>query len=218
MKEFKKVKKGFSKNLTEMFSKTMFHNVPNILKYIDEIEDKRKREQYPRLPIRIIGDSLYPSQEIFRKLRELDIEYIFVLKDKKIPSITEEFFTLVSLPEGERFIMETKEATILTMWANEIDYNGEKVNVIRQIRRNKEDGSNSVWMWITNREITRMNVSKIIYCGKQRSYIENQGFKEQKITSGIELEHVYSKNIKAIRVIYGIIQIVHLILQIIEHC
>ena len=405
MKEFKKVKKGFSKNLTEMFSKTMFHNVPNILKYIDEIEDKRKRvqypmrylimsemmmflsegksqrfietaynetnyleninkivgtkvekipdseiytnvfskiekeeiekfqykinnrmirnkkyseskvlgkynsildgtrfqkahyevgeewlsqeiegkkiwyiamlelkiishgmavslmsemiknedkkkenetekdierkseeeikqdceinatkrliknfrEQYPRLPIRIIGDSLYPSQEIFRKLRELDIEYIFVLKDKKIPSITEEFFTLVSLPEGERFIMETKEATIITMWANEIDYNGEKVNVIRQIRRNKEDGSNSVWMWITNREITRMNVSKIIYCGKQRSYIENQGFREQKITSGIELEHVYSKNIKAIRVIYGIIQIVHLILQIIEH-
>ena len=47
MKEFKKVKKGFSKNLTEMFSKTMFHNVPNILKYIDEIEDKRKRVQYP---------------------------------------------------------------------------------------------------------------------------------------------------------------------------
>ena len=50
-----------------------------------------------------------------------------------------------------------------------------------------------------------------------RDYIENQGFKEQKVTSGIDLEHVYSKNIKAIKVIYTIIQITHLILQIIEH-
>ena len=58
---------------------------------------------------------------------------------------------------------------------------------------------------------------KVIYCAKCRDYIENQGFREQKVTSGIDLEHVYSKNIKAIKVIYTIIQITHLILQIIEH-
>lgn len=45
----------------------------------------------------------------------------------------------------------------------------------------------------TNREITEKNVNKIIYCAKLRDYIENQGFKEQKVTSGIDLEHVYSK-------------------------
>ena len=74
-----------------------------------------------------------------------------------------------------------------------------------------------VWMWITNRKITQKNLYKIIYCAKLRDYIENQGFREQKVTSGIDLEHVYSKNIKAIKVIYTIIQITHLILQIIEH-
>ena len=72
-------------------------------------------------------------------------------------------------------------------------------------------------MWITNREITRKNLYKIIYCAKLRDYIENQGFREQKVTSGIDLEHIYSKDIKAIKVIYTIIQITHLILQIIEH-
>ena len=56
-----------------------------------------------------------------------------------------------------------------------------------------------------------------IYCAKLRDYIENQGFREQKITSGIDLEHVYSKDIKAIKVIYTIIQITHLKMQIIEH-
>ena len=70
---------------------------------------------------------------------------------------------------------------------------------------------------MTNREITKKNINKIISCAKLRDYIENQGFKEQKVTSGIDLEHVYSKDIKAIKVIYTIIQITHLILQIIEH-
>lgn len=70
---------------------------------------------------------------------------------------------------------------------------------------------------MTNRKITKENINKIIYCAKLRDYIENQGFKEQKVTSGIDLEHVYSKDIKAIKVIYTIIQITHLIMQIMEH-
>ena len=112
---------------------------------------------------------------------------------------------------------ENKEEYVLTMWVNEISYKGIKTNVIRQIRKNKEIGKSAIWMWMTNRKITERNVEKIIYCAKQRDYIENQGFKEQKITSVIDLEHIYSKDIKAIRVIYTIIQITHLLLQIIEH-
>jgi len=34
------MKQKFSKNTTEVFTKTIFHYVPNILKYIDEIKDK----------------------------------------------------------------------------------------------------------------------------------------------------------------------------------
>ena len=72
-------------------------------------------------------------------------------------------------------------------------------------------------MWITNKKITEKNVFKIIAFGKSRDYIKNQGFREQKITSGIDMEHVYSKDIKAIKVIYMIIQLTHIVLQIIEH-
>ena len=173
--------------------------------------------KYPRLAVRVIADSLYPSQGLIELCKELKLEYIFVLKDKKIPSLTEEFLTLASQPIGNRQIMENPQKIILTMWENEIDYNGNKVNIIRQITKNKKDDTYSVWMWMTNREVTRNNVYKIVVCAKTRDYIENQGFKEQKVTSGIDLEHVYSKNIRAIKVIYTIIQITHLILQIIEH-
>ena len=175
------------------------------------------RKRYPRLAIRIIGDSLYPCIGLIELCEREDMEYIFVLKDKKIPTLLTEFLTLVSLPSGNREVMENNEKIILTLWENNIDYKGKKINVIRQIIKNKETGKCNKWMWITNREITRKNIYKIIYCAKLRDYIENQGFREQKVTSGIDLEHVYSKDIKAIEVIYTIIQITHLLLQIIEH-
>lgn len=175
------------------------------------------RKMYPRLPARIIADSLYPSESLIKLCEEENIEYIFVLRDKKIPTLLRDFFELVSMPEGHRDIKETQDKIVFTLWENEIDYREKKVNVIRQITRNKETGKDSIWMWITNRKITNKNIDKIIYCAKLRDYIENQGFKEQKVTSGIDLKHVYSKDIKAIKVIYTIIQITHLIMQIIEH-
>ena len=181
---------------------------------------KKLREVYPKMPFRIIADSLYPSETLISLCEDLLLEYIFVLKDKKIPTILQEFLTLVSAPDGNRMIIEKADKWILIMWANEIDYNGHKVNVIRQITRKKNKTGNekdSIWMWITNRTVTEKNVLKIIACAKSRDYIENQGFREQKITSGIDMEHVYSKDINAIRVIYTIIQLTHLMLQIIEH-
>lgn len=175
------------------------------------------RESYPRLPVRIIADSLYPSIGLIELCEKENLEYIFVLKDKKIPTLLEEFFTLVSQATGNREIIENNEKIVLTLWENNIDYRGKKINIIRQITKNKKTDKYSKWMWITNRLISRKNIYKIIECAKLRDYIENQGFREQKVTSGIDLEHVYSKNIKAIKVIYTIIQITHMIMQIIEH-
>ena len=40
------MKKNFSRNTTEVFAKTIFHYVPEILKYIDEINDPRKTHDY----------------------------------------------------------------------------------------------------------------------------------------------------------------------------
>ena len=178
---------------------------------------KEFRKKYPKLPIRIIADSLYPSETLIKICEGLNLEYIFVLKDKKIPTILKEFLTLVSMEKGERVLIEQEDKWILVMWVNEIDYRGQKVNVIRQITKDKKTGKDTIWMWLTNRKITNKNILKIIKCARARDYIENQGFREQKVTSGIDLEHVYSKDIKAIKVIYTIIQLTHMILQIIEH-
>ena len=74
------------------------------------------RKTYPRLGVRIIGDSLYPSIRLIELCEKENIEYIFVLKDKKIPTLLTEFLTLVSLPTGNREIIETNEKIVLTLW------------------------------------------------------------------------------------------------------
>lgn len=40
------MKKNFSRNTTQVFAKTIFHYIPEILKYIDEIKDPRKTYDY----------------------------------------------------------------------------------------------------------------------------------------------------------------------------
>ena len=91
------------------------------------------RERYARLPVRIIADSLYPSISLIELCEKENIEYIFVLKDKKIPSLLEEILTVVSMPEGNRELKEDEEKITLTLWGNEIDYREKKINVIRHI-------------------------------------------------------------------------------------
>ena len=86
----------------------------------------RFRKTYPRLLVKIIADSLYPSIGLIELCEKEKIEYIFVLKDKKIPKLLSEFLILVSMPEGNREIMETKEKILLTLWKNDIDYKDRK--------------------------------------------------------------------------------------------
>ena len=50
----------------------------------------------------------------------------------------EEFLTIVSLETGNRELIENDREIILTLWENEIDYKGKKINIIRQIKKNKE--------------------------------------------------------------------------------
>ena len=69
---------------------------------------------------------------------ELLFEYIFVLKDKKIPTILKEFLVLASDKNADRMLIEKEDKWVLIMCVNEIDYNGHKVNVIRQISKDKK--------------------------------------------------------------------------------
>lgn len=70
-------------------------------------------------------------------------------------------------------------------------------------------------MWIVSFEITEKNSKEIIYFGKQRWRIENEGFNIQKNVT-FDIEHIYSQNYNAIKAHYFFIQFAHTIRQLLE--
>lgn len=70
-------------------------------------------------------------------------------------------------------------------------------------------------MWITSFEITEKNSKEIVYYGRQRWRIENEGFNMQK-NGTFDMEHMYSKDYNAIKAHYFFIQFAHTIRQLLE--
>lgn len=70
-------------------------------------------------------------------------------------------------------------------------------------------------MWIVSFEITDRNREEIIYFGRQRWRIENEGFNTQK-NGTFNIEHIYSQNYNAIKAHYFFIQFAHTIRQLLE--
>lgn len=70
-------------------------------------------------------------------------------------------------------------------------------------------------MWIVSFKITERNSKELIYFGRQRWRIENEGFNMQK-NGTFDIEHVYSQNYNAIKAHYFFIQFAHTIRQLLE--
>ena len=183
------------------------------LKAFYRLVDKIK-EKYPRLPITILADSLYPNLPVIEKCLSNNWNYIFTIKDKVLPSVWEEFnyffdsIENIKIEKPELYLENERYR-----WINDIYYYGVRVNLLQNSYENTEGIFKTKRAFITNYQINDSNFSKIEKAGQLRWKIENQGFDIQK-NHGYNLEHAYSKNPNAMKVVYLIIQIAHIINQL----
>lgn len=70
-------------------------------------------------------------------------------------------------------------------------------------------------MYITDLSISNKNITETVNIGRKRWKIENEGFNIQK-NGTFDIGHLYSKDAIAIKVHYLLIQITHIIRQLIE--
>ena len=71
------------------------------------------------------------------------------------------------------------------------------------------------FVYITDLSITNKNIENTINVGRNRWKIENEGFNIQKNRT-FDIGHLYSKNQTAIKVHYLMIQIAHILRQMLE--
>ena len=172
------------------------------IKAFKRLAEKIKKE-YPKLKILISGDALYANKPVMDICKKNGWKYIIRFKEGAIRSLYNEFETVVA-KENESKIKDYEYVTGL-------DYQEEKVNVIRYTEKKKE----TEFVYITDLAITNKNIQATINIGRRRWQIENEGFNIQK-NGTFDIGHLYSKNQTAIKGHYLMIQIAHILRQLLE--
>ena len=164
---------------------------------------RKIKEEYPRLKIVMSGDALYACKPVLDICKENGWKYIIRFKEGAIPSLYEEFETVVATAN------ESTKANY--KYVTKLDYQEEKVNVIKYTEPKKQ----TEFVYITDLPITNKNIEESIKLGRKRWKIENEGFNIQK-NGTFNIGHLYSKNQVAIKIHYLMIQIAHILRQLLE--
>lgn len=164
---------------------------------------EKVKKEYPKLKILISGDALYANKPVLDICKENGWKYIIRFKEGAIPNLYNEFKTVVA---------KANESTIKDYeYVTGIDYQEEKINIIKYTDSKKD----TEFVYITDLPITNKNIKATVNVGRKRWKIENEGFNIQK-NGTFDIGHLYSKNQIAIKVHYLMIQIAHIIRQLLE--
>ena len=163
------------------------------------------KKQYPRLKILISGDALYANKTVLDICKEYGWKYIIRFKEGAIPTKYNEF---------NKIVQNDNESTKTNYeFVTKIDYKDYKINMIKY--KEMKDDKETEFMYMTDLPITNKNIEASIFVGRKRWKIENEGFNIQK-NGTFDIGHLYSKNAIAIKVHYLMIQIAHIIRQMLE--
>jgi len=181
------------------------------------LAEKLKRD-YPRLPICIIADALYPNRTFFEVCDKYMWAWIVTFKDGNLPSIWEEVLSLQKITYDNKRTRTTcqqgKQIYHTCTWINEIDYYGFKLNWFECV---EQVGNVSTrFVYISSMVIDYHTVLEMAESGRMRWKIENEGFNIQK-NHGYGLEHKYARtSMRATKNYYQCMQIAHMINQLFE--
>lgn len=186
---------------------------------------EKLRDKFPALPICICGDSLYACDRFFKECRDAGCSYLLRFKEGRIPAVYGEYRKLKDLERNyqeEKYLVpgkkkgkgkkEWEEKKVWHDYVTGIVYEEHQVNFIE---RGESGEGKYPFYFLTDLPVTKRNVKELAEAGRRRWAIENEGFNTQK-RHGYNLEHRFSHNYQAWKNHYYLIQIGHMISQIIE--
>jgi hypothetical protein len=188
---------------------------------------ERLKQRFPRLPICLLLDGLFAGGPTFQLCEDYDWRYLIVLQDKDLVNVHRSYQTVLPhVPENHKRLLLGVQREIVQdyRWVKHIAYEDSQgrshnLNLIvcQETKPDRHGHLNTTtFKWLTNFIPTQNNVDTLAnQGGRLRWKIENEGFNIQK-NGGYNLEHPYSQDGTARQVFYFLLQIAHLIFQLIE--
>jgi len=194
---------------------------------------KKLKKLYPRLPIMLLADGLYPNNTVFDACRKCGYPFIFTLKDGNLKSVWEEVDFLTRRGKDEHYKTSKwwNEHYEKSKWReehryrfiNDIPYKTHTLHLIelnikwvQQLSTEKITNTPEKvrFVHITDIPINNINYVAVSEHGRLRWTIENEGFNAQK-NQGYGLSHKFSRvSHVATCNYYQCLQIAHMIDQL----
>jgi hypothetical protein len=192
---------------------------------------KKIKEYYPRLPVCILADGLYPNKTFIQVCKDYDWAYVVVLKDKSLKTLQEDI-TDVENKHRLSQVYERQEAKGRRLvhqkyeWITEnLTYGGHTMywlsctETISHLDKNRKVVSvddPTRFVNLTSIKVDGGNVRELMNAGRMRWKIENEGFNVQK-NEGYNLGHKYTRtSFTGHQNYYQCMQIAHIINQLVE--
>ncbi len=186
---------------------------------------------FPKLPICIVGDGLYPNKKVFEICKANNWEWIFTFKEGNLQAVWGDVFqkqisgstSKNELTDKVEIQKKDEQKKVVTSynyyvytWIKKTKYLDYEFSwgSLAIYDEHGEDMHNFVY--VSSIEMSKENIKEIIDNGRMRSKIENEGFNSQK-NSGYALKHKFSETSElAMKNYYTCLQVGHLINQIFE--
>nr|WP_312577952.1 transposase [Sedimentibacter sp.] len=166
---------------------------------------KRIKEEFPKLKICILGDSLYAAESIIEICKENEWNYLLRCKEGRQKTLIQDYRYVIDSGEygkkknllGEekssaKYVNHVEDITDKEFTANIFEYEHEKIN------KKTQEKIQVKFLWITDIELTNRNIEEMVSCARKRW----------------KIEHLNSKNPNAMKNHYLLTQITDILMQL----
>lgn len=173
------------------------------------------RKLFPMLPVCLLLDGLFLNQNVLRLLKTHRIHYIITFKEGSLPTAYSEFQALHPLTQGQTLRRRIDSTEQTFRWVNGLTHESETLNAFECLET-VPGKDPTTFLWATDLTVSEKHVVELSQNGGRcRWKIENEGFNTQK-NGGYNLEHAYSEHENAAKNFYFLLQIAHMLGQLIE--
>lgn len=192
------------------------------------------KKAFPKLPIIILADGLYPYEGFFSICEENQWAYQCTFKEGNLKTVWDEVQSLSEIGANKTFETthyapsskgSSQQIVRTYQWINTIEYNGRSINwlqcheIITWTKESndgtiEEKSKEATFVHITNLEQNEKIIAQASSTGRLRWKIENEGFNTLK-NGGYGMQHKWSrKSYQALKNYFQFMQIAYLINQL----